>query len=139
MREDLSQVHLVEVNAPVFVTHPPGAVVAEDVVELLFEALVVIPSLVLISELASPFALAPGVSDADQLELINLAHVENTVRMVKQYASLSSTVLFVSILIFNNVGAADKVSLRMVFLDILPELLGLDHLSDLGRTQVVLL
>jgi hypothetical protein len=66
-REDLAEIHLVEVNAPVFIAHPPGAVVTENIIKFFLETLIVIPSLVFISESALPdtLSLAPRVSDVN--------------------------------------------------------------------------
>lgn len=74
-REDLAQVHLVVMHAPVLIAHPPRAIVTEYVVKLFLKALVIIPGLVLICELACPLALTPRVPDTDQLEAVHVPHI----------------------------------------------------------------
>jgi len=68
LREDLGEIHLVEMDTPVFIAHPPGAVISENIIKFFLETLIVIPSLIFISELASPLALPPGVPYPDQLQ-----------------------------------------------------------------------
>ena len=131
-RKDFAEIHLVEVNAPVFVTHPPGTVIAEDVVKLFFQALIVIPSFVLISELASPLSLTPRVTDPHELEAVNITDVKDTIGVIEKNASLASTLRLDSAIVLHDIGAADQETLLMVFLEVLPEDLVLDLLGNLG-------
>jgi hypothetical protein len=81
--EDLAQVHFVEVDAPVLIPHPPGTVITEDIVKFFFQAFVVVPSLVFISELTSPLSLTPRVTDSHQLKSINITNLKHTISMIK--------------------------------------------------------
>jgi hypothetical protein len=69
--ENLANIHSVIVGLPVFVAHPPVAVLSERVVKTLFKTLVVVPSLVFVSEGSEPnaVALSPGVSDENKLKI----------------------------------------------------------------------
>jgi hypothetical protein len=135
-REDFAEIHLVEVNTPVFVTHPPCTVIAEDVVKLLFQTLIVIPSLVLICELASPLSLAPRVADPHELEAINITDVKDTIGVIEENAGLASPLRLVSAIVLHNIGAADQETLLMVLLEVLPENLVLNLLGDLRCSEV---
>ena len=76
--------YLAQIRAKVIVSHPPVAIAVEYVIQLFFQTFVVVPSFVLVGELTSPLALAPGISDSDQLEAIHLADLENSVCVVEQ-------------------------------------------------------
>lgn len=137
--EDFAKIHLVVVNAPVFVAHPPGTVVAEHVVQLLLETLVVIPSLIFVCELACPFALAPGVADANKLEAVDVPHVKDAVSMIEEDASLTSALSLLSTLVLDHVRAPNQETSSELFLEVLPEHLTLDELCGLWRPKVILL
>jgi hypothetical protein len=136
LREDLAKVHLVEVNAPVFISHPPGAVITEDVVEFLLEALVVVPGLVLISELAGPLALSPRVPYPHQLQAIDVSDVEDTVGVIEEDPGLARAVLLRATLVLNDVRAPEEETLLVILLQLLPEALVLDLLGDFWGTEV---
>ena len=67
--EDLAEVNLVEVGHEVAVPHPPVAVVLKLVIELLPETLVVVPSLIIITEGSIPLAGLPRVSNSNHKQL----------------------------------------------------------------------
>ena len=135
-REDFAEIHLIEVNAPVFVAHPPGAVITEDVVKLLFQTLIVVPSLVLICELASPLSLTPRVADPHELKAVNITDVKDTIGVIEENAGLASSLRLVSAIVLHDIGAADQETLLMVLLEVLPEDLVLDLLGNLGCSEV---
>ena len=113
-------------SAEVIVSHPPVTVTFENIVELFFKTFVVIPSLVLISELTSPLSLTPRVSDSNQLEAIDFSNLLDTISVIEKNTRVTHTFLLVSILIFYSVCTPEKEALRVVFLQIFPELTALD-------------
>lgn len=85
--ENLADIHLVVVNFPVGVSHPPVTIVSESVTEYILETSEIIPRLVFVAELSSPFSLSssPRVTDIKQLKLLlhcNVFHSEDTVGVV---------------------------------------------------------
>jgi len=127
------------VDAPVLVAHPPGAVVPELVVKLLFKALVVIPRLVFVRKLARPLALAPWVADADQLQPVDVPNLQNAVGVVEEDARLTSALSFAAAIVLHNVCTANEEPLLVVLLQVFPECCRLNGLSDLRGSQVELL
>ena len=125
-------------NAPVFIPHPPGAIITEDIVELFFKAFVVIPSLIFISELASPLSLTPRVTDSHELKSIDITDVKHTIRMIEEDTCLSSTLLFVSALVLDDIGASNQEALLVILLELFPEYLVFDLLSDFWGSEVEL-
>ena len=103
-------------NAPVFIAHPPGAIVSENIVELLFQTFVVIPSFILICELACPFTLAPRISNSEELKAIDISDIKDTVGMIKENASLASTVCLSTAIILDDIGATDQKARLVVLL-----------------------
>ena len=92
-REDAAGVHFVVVLDPVFVAHPPGAIFAELVVEFVFEAAVLVPLFVFVSEGAFPLASTPEV--ADEFEDFGFADARDSVRVV---VSMPSAPIFRGVL-----------------------------------------
>ena len=53
-REDLTNIQLVEMSCKVLKRHPPGAILLEGVLQRVFETLILVPSFILVTELAIP-------------------------------------------------------------------------------------
>ena len=123
-------------NAPVFVAHPPGAVITENVVKFLFQTFIVIPSFVLICKLSSPLSLAPRVTDPHELEAVNITDVKDTIGVIEENASLASTLRLVSTIVLHDIGTADQETLLVVLLEVFPEDLVLNLLGNLRCSQV---
>jgi len=81
--EDFTEIKLVEMGAEVIIFHPPVSVVFENVVELFFETLVIVPSLILVCELTCPLALAPWISYTNELKAIDFSDLLDTIGMVE--------------------------------------------------------
>ena len=105
-------------------------------IKTLLETLIVIPSLVLICELASPLSLAPRVADSHELEAVDITYVKDTIGVIEENAGLASTLRLVSAIVLHDIGAADQETLLMVLLEVLPENLVLDLLGDLRCSEV---
>jgi hypothetical protein len=103
--EDLAEVHLVEVGAEVVELHPPVAVVLESVLQFLLQSLVVVPRLVLISELASPLALPPRISDSNQLEAVDVPDLLDSESVVVNDSGVAHAFFSIAILVFHGLGA----------------------------------
>ena len=75
--KDFAHIQSVEVSLPVFKSHPPVIVLVELVAKLGFKPLVIIPSLIFITELSSPLtsSTSPGVSWVDHLEVISCRQI----------------------------------------------------------------
>lgn len=123
-------------DAPVLITHPPSAVITEHIVEFLLESFIIIPSFILIGELACPLTLTPRVTDSKELKAIDLTHVKDTVSMIKEDASLASTISLLAILVLDDICATNKETLLVVLFQVLPEHGGFDHLGNLWCSQV---
>ena len=94
-------------SAPIFVPHPPSSVIFEHVVKLILETLIVIPSLVFISELASPLSVTPRVPYSDQLQAIDVSNIQDTVGVVEQDTCGSEPILLFALIILLHVRASN--------------------------------
>jgi hypothetical protein len=119
------------VNAPVFVAHPPGTVITENVVKFLFQSFIVIPSFVLIRKLSSPFSLAPRVTNSHELEAVNITNVKDTICVIEENTGLASTLRLVTGIVLHDIGAADQETLLVILLEVFPEDLVLNLFGNL--------
>ena len=136
--EDFAQVQLVEVGAEIVVPHPPVAVILEDVVELFLQTFVIVPSLIFVSKLACPFALAPRIANSDKLQVVDLLDLLDTVGVVEEDSGVAHAFFLMSLLVFDGVGGTKEEALLVPFLEILPELTAIDELGSFWSSQMEL-
>lgn len=105
-------------RAKVVVSHPPITVAFEHVVELLFQAFVVVPSFIFIGKLTCPLSLAPRVSDSDQLQVHALYFDDllDTVGMVEQDTWVAHSFFEVAVFVFHSVSTTQEEALLVIFL-----------------------
>jgi hypothetical protein len=137
--ENFAEINLIEVCAEIIVSHPPVTITLEHIVELFFKTFVIIPSLILVSELTGPLTLTPRISNSDKLKPVDFSDLLNTISMVEQDTRVAHSLLLVTILVFNGVGTSEKESLRVELLNVLPELSSFDGLGGLGSSEMELL
>ena len=136
--EDLTEVHLVEVGAEIFELHPPVTIVLEDVLQLLFETLMIVPSLILISELTRPLSLSPRISDSNELEVhaLDFDNLLNTIGVIEKDTRVSHSFLLIAVLVLHSVCATEQETLLVVLLELLPELSALDLLGGFWGSEM---
>lgn len=120
--EDFAQINLVEMGAEVVILHPPVSVALENVIELLLQPFMVVPSLILVGKLTSPLALAPRISDPNELEPIDLPNLLDTVGMVVKNSGSAHSFFKVAVLILDSIGTTQEEAKRMELLEVFPEL-----------------
>ena len=125
-------------RAEVIVSHPPVAVALKDVVQLLFQALVVVPSFIFISKLTCPLSLAPRVSDSNQLQVHALYFNDllDTVGMVEKNTRVAHSLFHVAIFVLHSVGATEEEALLVILLQLFPELSTFDLFGGLRGSEV---
>ena len=136
--EDLTEVHLVEVGAEIVELHPPVTIVLEDVLQLLFETLMIVPSLILISELTRPLSLSPRISDSNELEVhaLDFDNLLNTIGVIEKDTRVSHSFLLIAVLVLHSVCATEQETLLVVLLELLPELSALDLLGGFWGSEM---
>lgn len=82
-----ANVYFIELLAEVAPFHPEDAIVGEDLLATqILDSLR--PELGVVGPVSFPFALTPGVSEADQVEAVNFDHLEDTVCMALDDATI---------------------------------------------------
>ena len=137
--ENLAQVKLVELCTEVIIAHPPVAVVAEGVIELVLEAFVVVPCLVFVCKLASPLAMTPRVANSDELQAVYFPDLLDAVSVVEKDTCIAHALFEVAVFVFDCVGATKQEALLVELFQVLPELATFDGLDCLRRSEVELL
>jgi hypothetical protein len=66
----------------------------------------VIPCLIFIGEFTRPFTLTPGIADPNQFYAIDLFDLLDAIGVVEEDAAVANTVLRVTIVILDCVGAS---------------------------------
>ena len=119
--EDFANINCGEVGLPVFKFHPPVAVVFELVIKSFFEALIVVPRLILIGKRSLPDRLArtPRITDEQKLKIPNVGkvpHLPDAVCLVELDSFGSDTVNWSAFLLVNLILANDDEALLVKFL-----------------------
>jgi len=136
--EDFAQVKLVEMGAEIIVPHPPITVILEDIVKLFLQTFMIVPSLIFVSKLACPFALAPRIANSDKLQVIDLLDLLDTVGVVEEDSGVTHAFFLITIFVFNGVGGTEEEALLVPFLEILPELATIDEFGSFWSSQMEL-